>query len=32
MAREWIAEANLGLEEIDIAGYNKKWWMILKKK
>jgi hypothetical protein len=31
IAREWIAEAGLGLEEVDIAGYDKTWWMILKK-
>ena len=32
MAREWIAEADLGLDEINIKGYESKWWMILKKK
>jgi len=31
IAREWIAEANLGLEELEIQGYQSKWWMILKK-
>ena len=31
IAREWIAEANLGLEEIEMRGYKRKWWMILKK-
>jgi len=31
MARDWIAEANLGLEEIEIDGYDKKWWMVLRK-
>jgi len=32
MAREWIVEADLGLEEVDMKGYQSKWWMILKKK
>ena len=32
IAREWIAEVNLGLEEIGIEGYQDKWWMIMKKK
>lgn len=31
MVREWIAEADLGLEEITVDGYKKKWWMILRK-
>ncbi len=31
MARKWIAEAGLGLEEIKIDGYQSKWWMVLRK-
>lgn len=31
MARKWITEADLGLKEVVINGYDEKWWMILKK-
>lgn len=31
LARSWISEANLGLEEIEVESYDKQWWMILKK-
>lgn len=31
MVREWIAEAGLGLKEVNIDGYKSKWWMILRK-
>lgn len=31
LAREWINEANLGLEEVELQGFDKKWWMILQK-
>ena len=31
LARKWINEADLGLSEVGINGYDNKWWMILKK-
>ncbi|CAM3444680.1 MULTISPECIES: hypothetical protein [Paenibacillus] len=31
LARSWIGEANLGLEEIEIDSYDKQWWMVLRK-
>lgn len=31
LARSWISEANLGLEEIEVDSYDKQWWMILRK-
>lgn len=31
LARQWIKEADSGLTEVNIEGYDKKWWMILKK-
>ncbi len=31
IVREWIAEAELGLEEVKVDGYKSKWWMVLKK-
>lgn len=31
LARSWISEANLGLEEIEVESYDKQWWMILRK-
>lgn len=31
LARKWINEADLGLSEVSINGYDNKWWMILKK-
>lgn len=31
LAREWIKEADLGLEQVHIDGYDENWWMILKK-
>jgi|GEM_PF-1370861 len=31
LARSWINEANLGLEEIEIESYDKQWWMVLRK-
>ncbi|MBP1993648.1 hypothetical protein [Paenibacillus eucommiae] len=31
LAREWITEANLDLEEVELDLYDKNWWMILKK-
>lgn len=31
LARDWINEADLGLEEIRIPDYDPKWWMILRK-
>ncbi|MBY0163798.1 hypothetical protein H0178_49745 [Cytobacillus firmus] len=31
LARNWISEASLGLEEIEIDSYDKQWWMIWRK-
>ncbi|KKO54326.1 hypothetical protein XI25_08585 [Paenibacillus sp. DMB20] len=31
LARSWISEANLGLEEIEVESYDRQWWMILRK-
>lgn len=31
LAREWIHEANLGLEEVEMPAYDGKWWMVLRK-
>lgn len=31
MAREWIEEAGLGLEEVELKSYDKMWWMVLRK-
>lgn len=31
LAREWIHEANLGLQEVELAGFDPKWWMVLRK-
>ncbi|MEK3782376.1 hypothetical protein [Paenibacillus sp. FSL R5-0810] len=31
LARSWISEANLGLEEIEIDSYDNQWWMVLRK-
>ena len=31
LARQWIGEANLGLSEVLLDGYDPKWWMILRK-
>ncbi|WP_144940263.1 hypothetical protein [Paenibacillus sp. 32O-W] len=31
LAREWIQEANLGLEEVKLEAYDSKWWMVLRK-
>ena len=31
LARSWISEANLGLEEIEVDSYDKQWWMIWRK-
>ncbi|UVI30202.1 hypothetical protein [Paenibacillus spongiae] len=31
LAREWIKEANLGLEEVKMPSYDDKWWMVLRK-
>lgn len=31
LARAWIKEADLGLEEVEPEGYDGKWWMILRK-
>lgn len=31
LAREWIGEANLGLQEIELPGFDPKWWMVLQK-
>lgn len=32
MARKWILESDLMLEEIEFEGFDKQWWMFLKKK
>jgi hypothetical protein len=32
LAREWIKEANLPLDEICLDGYDSKWWLILRKR
>ncbi|GIP31918.1 hypothetical protein [Paenibacillus sp. J2TS4] len=32
LAREWIQEADVGLEEVKLEQYNSKWWMILQKR
>lgn len=31
LARQWIAEADLGLEEVDLPSFDRNWWMILRK-
>lgn len=31
LAREWIKEAQLGLEEVEMPSYDSKWWMVLRK-
>ncbi|MCQ6561274.1 hypothetical protein [Paenibacillus mendelii] len=31
LAREWINEAQLGLEEVEMPSYDRKWWMVLRK-
>lgn len=31
LARAWIKEADLGLEEVEMALYDSKWWMVLRK-
>ncbi|SMF82673.1 hypothetical protein SAMN05661091_2218 [Paenibacillus uliginis N3/975] len=30
-AREWINEADLGLQEVQVPGFDEKWWMVLQK-
>lgn len=32
MARKWILESGLMLEEIEYEGFDKQWWMFLRKK
>ncbi|MGM1045084.1 MAG: hypothetical protein ACQEXX_02960 [Bacillota bacterium] len=31
LAREWINEADLGLQEVQVPGFDAKWWMVLQK-
>lgn len=31
LAREWILEADLGLQEVELEGFDTKWWMVLQK-
>lgn len=31
LAREWINEADLGLQEVQVPGFDTKWWMVLQK-
>ncbi|WP_422657106.1 hypothetical protein ACK8P5_15175 [Paenibacillus sp. EC2-1] len=31
LAREWIHEADLGLQEVELEGFDPKWWMVLQK-
>lgn len=31
LAREWIKEAQLDLEEVEMLSYDSKWWMVLRK-
>lgn len=31
LAREWIHEADLGLHEVELEGFDPKWWMVLQK-